>query len=83
MGQNLHIEIADEAATMLFQLMVTFGDKKPSDALARVLGLADAVKPFIKNGILTVLDQDADQDDDERRFVDLVIERDVHEREAA
>jgi hypothetical protein len=64
MGRPLTLEFDEVAADQLRALMERFGERDPELMVARALGLAETIKPFLDEGTLVVGDPKATSDDD-------------------
>ncbi len=82
MSRNLILEFGPDLVKQIESLGQDYGEDSPLTTISRALGLMAALKPYIKDGVLTVIDSNAPATEmDEEREVDLVFE--TLRREAA
>jgi len=71
MTRSLVIEFSPGAVERIERLVGAFGDRKPEEVIMRGLGLLEAVKPYLLDGQVTVIDYTAEED---AQYVDLVFD---------
>lgn len=73
--ESIYIELDKEAVAHLHELMDTFGERRPDDMIATALGVMSALKDFVHDGVVTVVDPKSESDDPELREVEIVFEK--------
>ena len=74
MAETVYLELEPSAVAIIRTLSSRFNETSLEAMVSRALGLLEDLAPFIRGGILTVVDPRATSDDPEERYVDFVFE---------